>query len=151
MLLLPQAVLGSGPLGIALGAIVAAGAWATFLATSSGLIVSIAGVIAPDVRLRRGVGVPVGAVIGGAVPLFVSQVVMRDGVRRGGRAGVRAGRVDVLPAARARHLVAGAHPPGAVAGLATGWSSSRATASTLCLGGYEGPGLSACSWTGPRS
>ena len=49
VLLLPQAVLGSGPLGITIGALVAAGAWATFLATSSGLVVSIAGVIRTDV------------------------------------------------------------------------------------------------------
>jgi Na+(H+)/acetate symporter ActP len=79
VLLLPQAVLGSGPLGIAIGALVAAGAWATFLATSSGLVVSIAGVIRTDVIGSGGSRLSgwVATVVGGLVPLLVSQVVMR--------------------------------------------------------------------------
>jgi Na+(H+)/acetate symporter ActP len=96
VLLLPQAVLGSGPLGIAVCAIVAAGAWATFLAVSSGLIVSIAGVIATDV-------------IGSGRTRVFRWATVIGGLGRGGRAGVRAGRVDLLPTARARHLVAGPH------------------------------------------
>lgn len=78
VLLLPQAVLGSGPLGITLGVVVAAGAWATFLATSSGLVVSIAGVLATDVLgSRRSGAFGIATVIGGAVPLVVSLLVMR--------------------------------------------------------------------------
>ncbi len=78
VLLLPQAVFGNGPLGIALGAVVAAGAWATFLATSSGLVVSIAGVLATDViGSGRTHAFRVATVIGGLVPLLISQVVMR--------------------------------------------------------------------------
>ena len=53
-------------------------------------------------------------------------LTLRTSARRHGRAGVRAGRVDVLPAARARHLVAAAHRrPGAVAGLVAGWRARR--------------------------
>jgi cation/acetate symporter len=45
-----------GPVGTALGALIAAGAFAAFLSTSSGLLVSMAGTISHDVwpRLRQG-------------------------------------------------------------------------------------------------
>ena len=57
----------------------AAGAWAAFLSTSSGLVVSIAGVLSTDV-LRSGRGVRdfrVATVIAGAVPLILSIAVTR--------------------------------------------------------------------------
>jgi cation/acetate symporter len=53
VLLLPEAALGGGHLGRLLGALVAAGALAAFLSTSSGLLTSVAGVIFTDV-LRPG-------------------------------------------------------------------------------------------------
>jgi Na+(H+)/acetate symporter ActP len=78
VLLLPTAVLGSTWAGAALGAVVAAGAWAAFLSTSSGLVVSIAGVLSTDVlgtgRVRD---FRVSAVIAGAVPLALSLFVTR--------------------------------------------------------------------------
>ncbi|MGI5126675.1 cation acetate symporter [Pseudonocardia sp. CA-107938] len=78
VLLLPTAVLGSGPAGAVLGAVVAAGAWAAFLSTSSGLIVSIAGVLSTDVF---GSGRPrdfrVAAFLAGIVPLALSLAVNR--------------------------------------------------------------------------
>ena len=49
VLLLPEAALGGGTLGQALGALVAAGALAAFLSTSSGLLTSVAGVVFTDV------------------------------------------------------------------------------------------------------
>jgi cation/acetate symporter len=49
VLLLPEAALGGGVLGQALGALVAAGALAAFLSTSSGLLTSVAGVVFTDV------------------------------------------------------------------------------------------------------
>ncbi len=49
VLLLPEAALGGGTLGRALGALVAAGALAAFLSTSSGLLTSVAGVVFTDV------------------------------------------------------------------------------------------------------
>ena len=78
VLLLPSAVLGSSVAGAALGAVVAAGAWAAFLSTSSGLVVSVAGVLSTDVlgtgRVRD---FRFAAVIAGAVPLALSLFVTR--------------------------------------------------------------------------
>jgi cation/acetate symporter len=54
VLLLPGAVLGGGLLGQLLGALVAAGALAAFLSTSSGLLTSVAGVVFTDVLHRDG-------------------------------------------------------------------------------------------------
>ncbi|MBO0871740.1 MAG: cation acetate symporter, partial [Micromonosporaceae bacterium] len=49
VLVLPGAALGGGQLGRLLGALVAAGAFAAFLSTSSGLLTSVAGVLSTDV------------------------------------------------------------------------------------------------------
>ena len=79
VLLLPTAVLGSSLIGALLASLMAAGAWAAFLSTSSGLVVSIAGVLSTDV-LRSGRGVRdfrVAAVIAGVVPLVLSVTVTR--------------------------------------------------------------------------
>ena len=74
----PRAVLGTGWAGAALGAVVAAGAWAAFLSTSSGLMVSIAGVLSTDVlRTGRVRDFRFAAVIAGAVPLALSLFVTR--------------------------------------------------------------------------
>jgi len=85
VVLLPEAALGSGTTGRLLAALVAAGAFAAFLSTSSGLLTSVAGVISTDVLGRGSVrGFRLATVIAGAVPavlalnvsgLDVSQVV----------------------------------------------------------------------------
>ncbi|MHA6779476.1 sodium/solute symporter [Pseudonocardia saturnea] len=78
VLLLPTALLGAGPAGIAIGALVAAGAWAAFLSTSSGLIVSVAGVLSTDVFKRRRVrDFRFAAVLAGLVPLGLALGVSR--------------------------------------------------------------------------
>ena len=78
VLLLPSAVLGSGTAGIVLGALVAAGAWAAFLSTSSGLIISVAGVLSTDVFRRRRVrDFRLAAVLAGVVPLALALGVSR--------------------------------------------------------------------------
>jgi Na+(H+)/acetate symporter ActP len=78
VLLLPGAVLGGGWAGALLGALVAAGAWAAFLSTSSGLIVSIAGVLSTDVmRSGRVRDFRLAAVLAGAAPLLLSLMVTR--------------------------------------------------------------------------
>ncbi len=78
VLLLPSAILGSSLAGAILGAVVAAGAWAAFLSTSSGLVVSIAGVVSTDLlgtgRVRD---FRLSAVLAGAVPLALSLFVTR--------------------------------------------------------------------------
>ncbi|MGY0003487.1 sodium/solute symporter [Micromonospora sp. I033] len=85
VVLLPGAVLGDGTTGRLLAALVAAGAFAAFLSTSSGLLTSVAGVISTDVLGRGSVrGFRLATVIAGGVPavlalnvsgLDVSQVV----------------------------------------------------------------------------
>ncbi|MET8833990.1 cation acetate symporter [Micromonospora sp. NPDC004540] len=85
VVLLPGAALGDGTIGRLLAALVAAGAFAAFLSTSSGLLTSVAGVISTDVLGRGSVrGFRLATVIAGGVPavlalnvsgLDVSQVV----------------------------------------------------------------------------
>ncbi|MEU5907971.1 cation acetate symporter [Micromonospora sp. NPDC047527] len=85
VVLLPGAVLGDGLAGRLLAALVAAGAFAAFLSTSSGLLTSVAGVISTDVLGRGSVrNFRLATVIAGVVPavlalnlsgLDVSQVV----------------------------------------------------------------------------
>jgi Na+(H+)/acetate symporter ActP len=85
VVLLPGAALGDGVTGRLLAALVAAGAFAAFLSTSSGLLTSVAGVISTDVLGRGSVrGFRQATLIAGAVPatlalnvseLDVSQVV----------------------------------------------------------------------------
>jgi cation/acetate symporter len=73
VLLLPGAALGAGLTGELLSALVAAGAFAAFLSTSSGLLTSVAGVLSTDVLghgsvrdFRRS------AMVAGAVPLLLA-------------------------------------------------------------------------------
>ncbi|GAB2655528.1 cation acetate symporter [Prescottella soli] len=71
VLLLPGSVL-SGWGGQLLAALVAAGAIAAFLSTSSGLLVSIAGVVSTDVLRGRVRDFRVAALVAGAVPLVLA-------------------------------------------------------------------------------
>jgi Na+(H+)/acetate symporter ActP len=73
VLLAPGAAIG-GPLGQLLAALVAAGAIAAFLATSSGLLVSIAGALATDVLPGRVRDFRVAALVGGLIPIPLSLV-----------------------------------------------------------------------------
>jgi len=84
VLLLPGAALGGGTLGQLLGSLVAAGAFAAFLSSSSGLLTSVAGVLSTDVGRGSVRDFRVAAVLGGILPLVfalrisgldVSQVV----------------------------------------------------------------------------
>jgi cation/acetate symporter len=86
VLVLPGAALGNGLLGQLLAALVAAGAFAAFLSTSSGLLTSVAGVLSTDVLGRAGAGTGgtppahrgsvrdfrIAAVFAGAVPVFLA-------------------------------------------------------------------------------
>ncbi|HEY2206591.1 MAG TPA: cation acetate symporter [Pseudonocardia sp.] len=75
VLLLPTAALGGGTVATLLGGLVAAGAWAAFLSTSSGLVVGIAGVLSTSPSLFPKGGVRdfrVAAVIAGVVPLAMA-------------------------------------------------------------------------------
>jgi cation/acetate symporter len=71
VLLLPAQLL-PGPLGQALGALVTAGAFAAFLSTTSGLVVSLAGVISQDLLGGDVRGFRIAAVLSALVPLAVA-------------------------------------------------------------------------------
>ena len=100
--------------GDLLSALTAAGAFAAFLSTSSGLTIAVAGVISQDVMGRKFRGRPR---LPGRRRRGRGRAAGPRGQRRGGRGGprrrarVRRRRLDVLPAAGARHLVAAAHRP----------------------------------------
>ncbi|MDN5918323.1 MAG: cation acetate symporter [Pseudonocardia sp.] len=77
VLLLPTALLGSGVAGAVVGGIVAAGAWAAFLSTASGLMVSLASVVVTDVMPRRArgrslTGFPLATILAGVPPVAVA-------------------------------------------------------------------------------
>jgi Na+(H+)/acetate symporter ActP len=74
VLLAPGSAIG-GVFGQLLAALVAAGAIAAFLATSSGLLVSIAGALATDVMRGRVRDFRIAAVIGGLIPIPLSLLV----------------------------------------------------------------------------
>ncbi|KRD19652.1 sodium:solute symporter [Mycobacterium sp. Root265] len=74
VLLAPGSAIG-GAFGQFLAALVAAGAIAAFLATSSGLLVSIAGALATDVMRGRVRDFRIAAVIGGLIPIPLSLLV----------------------------------------------------------------------------
>jgi Na+(H+)/acetate symporter ActP len=76
ILLLPTAAL-PGWAGIALGALVAAGAFAAFLSTSSGLLLSVAGVLSTDLLPRRLGDFRVAAHVGGVVPIIAALGAVR--------------------------------------------------------------------------
>ena len=105
VLLLPERLVG-GTGGQLLTALVTAGAFAAFLSTSSGLTVSVAGVLSQDVLRGSVRDFRVAAGLAVVVPFVLSLGAHVDQRGRRRRAGLRGGRVVVLPAAAARHLVA---------------------------------------------
>jgi Na+(H+)/acetate symporter ActP len=83
VLLLPERMLGS-PWGLMVSALVTAGAFAAFLSTSSGLTVSVAGVLSQDLlrgRLRASVrGFRLGAVLAVGAPATLSLLALRTSI-----------------------------------------------------------------------
>lgn len=136
VLLLPSAAIPGigGPL---LGALVAAGAIAAFLATSSGLLVSIAGAASTDL-LRGGIrDFRIAAVIGGLVPVPLALAASSFELSRG------VGLVFAVAASTLCPLLVlgiwwrGLTAAGAMAGLAVGASTS-AVATLLAVTGWIG-------------
>ena len=77
VLLVPTAALGQNWLGWLLGGLVAAGAAAAFLSTSSGLVVSLAGVLFTDVLRGRLQDFRLAAVASSVIPLALALTVTR--------------------------------------------------------------------------
>jgi Na+(H+)/acetate symporter ActP len=140
VLLLPSAVLGSGWAGALLGAVVAAGAWAAFLSTSSGLIVSISGVLSTDVF---GSGRPrdfrIAAVVAGAVPLVLSLAVNRLDFSEAVALVFAVAASTFCPLLVLGIWWRGLTAPGAIAGVLIGGVLS-AGAVAVSLGGWGGEG-----------
>ena len=79
ILLLPERLI-PGPLGDVLTAFVIAGAFAAFLSTSSGLVVSLAGVISQDLLGGSVRGFRIAAVLSSFVPLVVALATQSSGL-----------------------------------------------------------------------
>jgi Na+(H+)/acetate symporter ActP len=77
ILLVPTSALGAGWLGWLLGGLVAAGAAAAFLSTSSGLVVSLAGVLYTDVLPGKLRDFRLAAVLSSLPPLVLALTVPR--------------------------------------------------------------------------
>jgi len=77
VLLVPTAVLGDGWAGWLLGGLVSAGAAAAFLSTSSGLVVSLAGVLFTDVLKGRFRDFRLAALLSAVVPIAPALAVTR--------------------------------------------------------------------------
>jgi Na+(H+)/acetate symporter ActP len=144
VLLMPSAVLGSGWLGAALGALVAAGAWAAFLSTASGLVVSIAGVMSTDV-LRRGRvrDFQYSAVLAGAVPLALALGVPRLDFSEAVALAFAVAASTFCPLLVLGIWWRGLTDRGAIAGVLTGGvlSAGAVAASLAQLGGDGGLGV----------
>lgn len=119
VLLLPGRLI-PGPLGDALTALVIAGAFGAFLSTSSGLVVSLAGVISQDLFGGSVRGFRIAAVVSSLVPLTVALTTASGGL---------AGSVGLVFAFTASTLCPvlllgiwwpGLTARGAIAGMATG-------------------------------
>lgn len=133
MLLLPSAAIG-GIGGQILGALVAAGAIAAFLATSSGLLVSVAGALATDVLRGRVRDFRVAAIIGGVIPVGLSLAATSLELSR------TVGLVFAVAASTLCPLLVlgiwwrGLTAPGAITGLIVGGVSSG-VATSLAIAG----------------
>ena len=113
VVLLPGAALGDGTVGRLLAALVAAGAFAAFLST----VVRAAdqrrrGDLDGRARPRLGTRLPSGHGDRRSGADGAGAARLRAGRVAGGRAGLRGRRVELLPAAGARHLVAWPDRPG---------------------------------------
>ncbi len=139
VLLLPSAAIG-GLAGQLLAALVAAGAIAAFLATSSGLLVSVAGAISTDVLRGRIRDFRVAAVIGGVIPIVFSVAATSLELSR------TVGLVFAVAASTlCPLLILGIWwrrltPAGAIAGMLVGGLSSG-TATSLAIAGGIGDTL----------
>ena len=123
VLLLPSAAI-AGVWGLLLAALVAAGAIAAFLATSSGLLISIAGAVSTDLLRGRVRDFRIAAVVGGLAPVPLALAASSFELSRG------VGLVFAVAASTLCPLLVlgiwwrGLTPAGAIAGLAVGAVSS---------------------------
>lgn len=159
VLLLPERML-PGPWGLAVSALVTAGAFAAFLSTSSGLTVSVSGVLSQDLlrgRLRASVGgFRLGAVLAVGVPATLSLVALRTSIADTVGLAFAVAASTFFPLLVLGIWWRGLTRAGAVAGLAVGGSlASTAVMITILRGvshGLLGALLSQpAAWTVPAA
>jgi Na+(H+)/acetate symporter ActP len=137
VLLLPGSVV-DGAWGQVLAALVAAGAIAAFLATSSGLLVSVAGVLATDVLRGRVRDFRMAAVVAGGVAVLLAVAVASIDLSR------TVGMVFAVAASTLCPLLVlgiwwrGLTPAGAASGLVVGAVTSGSAAMVTAFGGIDG-------------
>ena len=153
VLLLPDRLV-PGPVGELLTALVIAGAFAAFLSTSSGLVVSLAGVISQDLLGGSVRGFRIAAVLSSFVPLVVALATESTGL---------AGSVGLVFAFTASTLCPvlilgiwwrGLTARGAIAGMVTGAGLSGAAILGGAAGAAAAPGIrpfleQPAAWTVP--
>ncbi|MBX6750376.1 MAG: cation acetate symporter [Micromonosporaceae bacterium] len=155
VLVLPGLALGHGLAGQLLGALVAAGGFAAFLSSSSGLLTSVAGVFSTDV-LGRGSVVDFrrGALIGGLVPFILSLTVAALDVSMVVGLAFAVAASSFCPLLVLGIWWRGLTDVGAMAGILVG-GGGAAVAVLLTFLGYTGDGLLATllhypgAWTVP--
>lgn len=145
VLLMPQAAF-AGSAGQLLAALAAAGAIAAFLATSSGLLVSIAGALATDVLRGRVRDFRIAAVLGGLLPLPLAMAASTLELSR------NVGLVFAVAASTLCPLLVlgiwwrGLTVAGAMTGLLTGGLASGTAAAVTLAGGVDEDALG--GWLG---
>jgi Na+(H+)/acetate symporter ActP len=142
VLLLPTAALGGGTVATLLAGLVAAGAWAAFLSTSSGLVVGVAGVLSTSQALFPRGGVRdfrLAAVLAGIVPLGLALVAARLDFSQTVSLAFAVAASTFCPLLVLGIWWSGLTDVGALAGLVIGGLSS-ATAVSLSLAGMAPEG-----------
>ncbi|MEU3597773.1 cation acetate symporter [Streptomyces sp. NPDC006798] len=128
VLVLPERVLG-GVAGDLLGALLAAGAFAAFLSTASGLTMAVAGVISQDVLPPRGVRwFRLATVLAMVVPLAVSTVATNVPVADAVGLAFAVSASSFCPLLVLGIWWRGLTPPGAAAGLVVGGGAALTAA-----------------------
>jgi len=136
VLLTPGAAF-DGALGQALGALVAAGAIAAFLATSSGLLVSIAGALATDVLRGRVRDFRIAALIAGLLPIPLALSAANIELSRSVGLAFAVAASTLCPLLVLGVWWRGLTVPGAAAGLLVGTLSSASAVAVEIVGGID--------------
>jgi Na+(H+)/acetate symporter ActP len=142
VLLLPHTML-PNPVGKLLGTVVAAGAFAAFLSTSSGLVVSLAGVLSTDVLPGRVRDFRLATLIAGAAALLLAVPMTSMDISRSVSLAFAVAASTFCPLLILGIWWRGLTPPGAVAGMVVGGglavASAVVTSVSSLTGGWASP------------
>ncbi|QUG99497.1 cation acetate symporter [Saccharopolyspora erythraea] len=145
VLLLPHLMLGNW-LGGLLGAVTAAGAFAAFLSTSSGLLVSVAGVLSADVLRGRAVDVRLMMVVSCVLPTLLALRMSDQDITQSVGLAFAMAASTFCPMLVLGIWWRGLTAAGAAAGLVTGGGLVLAAVVVSMLTGDDGSWAAALSW-----